>query len=140
MVRHAQACPKRLLKLIYLKNCWNSKVDFWNPAFRQKGSYKITNISMSVGKHFFSRLAHRIFLKFHMKLQWLKGKKFTESDFLKKIKNKKNKKNPPWKDFFWFKGCTRFGLYGFVKTVCLGKIWFSSYMQKISWPVRSPDF
>ena len=39
---------------------------------------------MSVGKHFFSKTAHRIFLKFLVKLGWLKGKKLTELDFWEK--------------------------------------------------------
>ena len=32
------------------------------------------------------------------------------------------------------------GLYGSAKSVCLGKIWFSSYIQKSSWPIRLQDF
>ena len=32
------------------------------------------------------------------------------------------------------------GLYGSAKSVCLGKIWFSSYIQKSSWPITLQDF
>ena len=39
---------------------------------------------MSVSKHFFSKTADRIFLKFHMKLEWPKTKELTESDFSEK--------------------------------------------------------
>ena len=42
-------------------------------------------VSMSVGKHVFSKTAHRIFLKVLMKLGCLKGKKLTEPDFWEKV-------------------------------------------------------
>ena len=41
-------------------------------------------VSMSVSKHFFSKTADSIFLKFHMKLEWPKTKELTESDFSEK--------------------------------------------------------
>ena len=33
MVRHVQECPKRLLKHIYLKNCWSCEVDYIRDPF-----------------------------------------------------------------------------------------------------------
>ena len=74
---------------------------------------------MSVGKHVFSKTAHRIFLKLLMKLVCLKGKKLTELDFWGKShfgdnaqNHSKNrvldfqKKSPLMCRFFWFKPCT----------------------------------
>ena len=74
---------------------------------------------MSVGKHVFSKTAHRIFLKLLMKLVCLKGKKLTELDFWGKSHfgdNAQNhsenrvldfqKKSPLMCRFFWFKPCT----------------------------------
>ena len=49
-----------------------------------KGSNDFT-VSISVGKHVFSKMAHRILLKLLMKLRCFKAKKLTESDFLEKI-------------------------------------------------------
>ena len=42
---HGQAYPKRLLKLIYLKNCWSSEVEFGPLPLGEKGSYEITTVS-----------------------------------------------------------------------------------------------
>ena len=75
LVKYAQANPIRLLKFIYLKNYWSSKVDFWTPAFRRKRKPMKSPlsvcqyVSMSVGKQFFSKMTHKIYLKLHMKLE-----------------------------------------------------------------------
>ena len=55
------------------------------------GSYGIITVSMSVdqyvslsvSKHFFSKTAHMIFLKFHMKLVWPKSKIWQSQIFWK---------------------------------------------------------
>ena len=81
---HGQAYPKRLLKLYISKTIVVSKLIFGPLPLVEKGSYKITIvsisvgqcISMSVGKEFFSKTAHRIFLKFYMKLDKFFGKNF----------------------------------------------------------------
>ena len=57
-----QACLKKLLKLIYLKNCWSSKVDFWTSAFRRKGSYDqlVSNTFSSKRLIGFSEISHEV--------------------------------------------------------------------------------
>ena len=100
----------------------NSNSFFIGPQFLgKKGSYDFTTVSVSVGKHVFSITVHWIFLKFVMKLGWLKGEKQTEPHFWKKnlilgtmLQNTAKigflrffKTNNPlmcW--FFWIKGCS----------------------------------
>ena len=61
-------------------------------------------VSMSVGKHIFSKSAHRISLKLLVKLGWLTGKKLTEARLLgKKCHFGDNAPNPPQnRGFFGF--------------------------------------
>ena len=53
------------------------------PPLGEKGFYDFMAVSMSLGKRVFSKVAHRIFLKFLMKLECLNCKKLTEPDFWK---------------------------------------------------------
>ena len=55
------------------------------PPLGEKGPYDFTTVSMSVGKHVFSKTAHMIFLKLPMKLGYLKAEKLTELEFWEKI-------------------------------------------------------
>ena len=48
------------------------------PTLSEKESYEIITVS----KQFLSRTAHRIFMKLHMKLWCLKGKKLTAKNTL----------------------------------------------------------
>ena len=75
---HGQACPsmsKEAFETYISQKLLSSKVAFGPLLLDEKGSYEITSmsvcqyVSMSVGKHFFSKTAHRVFLKFHMKLE-----------------------------------------------------------------------
>ena len=90
---HGQACPsmsKEAFETYISQKLLSSKVAFWTPAFGWKGilwNHQCQYVSMSVGKHFFSKTAHRVFLEFHMKLEWPKGKKNC-----KKLRIKKSKK------------------------------------------------
>ena len=64
-------------------------INYWTPAFSWKGvlwECLGQYVSVSVCQlSFFSRTAHRVFLKLCMKFWGLKGEKLTEPDFLKKI-------------------------------------------------------
>ena len=75
----------------------------------------------SVGKHGFSKMAYRIFLKLLIKLGFLNGKQLMESDFGKNLILRIMPKNPPkirfigffqkisplMYRFFEFKSCTK---------------------------------
>ena len=89
---------------------------FWTLVLGERGSYDLTSVSMSVGKHVFPKIAHRIFLKLHMKLGYLKDEKLIERVFEKKshIGDNAQKHSVFWANqkkiqidrFFGFKSCT----------------------------------
>ena len=92
--RHTQACPKRLLKFMYFKNCWSSIVDFWTTAFRQKRILEnqhclyisrsvCWHVSMSVSEHFFSKTTHMVFSEIPLKSDFSEKKKFSLGILLK---------------------------------------------------------
>ena len=85
----------------YISTCG---VCFWTPALRQKvvlWFHHCRYVSMSVGKHFLSKMAHRIFLKLLMKLRCIKGKKLTEPDFWEKFHFGNNVQEHPKIRAFW---------------------------------------
>ena len=67
--------------IMFSRNYANFTTFFEPPPFGEKGSSDFTTVSMSVGKRFFSKTVHKIFLKLLMKLGCLKGKKLEETDF-----------------------------------------------------------
>ena len=130
---------------------WTKKVRFtsfaelkekcihWTPAFWQKEVLRFQYISMWVDKCVFSKTAHSILLKFLMKFRCLKGKKWWSQIYGKKSHFGIMPKNTPKIGFFefckkkkevdWcvdFLGLNHDGIYDSVKTICVGKIWFSS--------------
>lgn len=65
---------------------------FWTPTFRPRGFYETTFVSRSMCQYvsvsvisFFSKVAHRNFLNFYIKLEGLKDQKLTETSFSEKF-------------------------------------------------------
>ena len=94
-----------------------------------------------------SKAAHRIFLRFYMKPECLKGQKLSQPSFRKspKILAEKGcfgscqKFNPlVWCTFLPQKIVHTNFLYDSVKTTCLGKSCFFSYGLNYSQPFRLP--
>ena len=75
--RHGQAClgmPKGALQKLYISKTFGVPNLIFRPLLLgEKGFYEISThcqyVSLLAGGHFFTKTAHIIFLKFHMKLQ-----------------------------------------------------------------------
>ena len=96
---------------------------FGHPPLGEKGSYNFTTVSMLLGKHVFSKMAHRIFLKRFMKLgSQIFGENLILGIMPKNIPKigfwilqKKKKKGPLMCRFFGFKSCTIMNLIILLK-------------------------
>ena len=110
------------------------------------------SVNQSVSQnHFFSKTAHRMFMKFHINFSFLKDKnvkkKYSqEKIFWEKARNIfKNRlfgvgeKIVPLMCYFWVYMMHRSCCYDSSKTACFGKIPFSSYKRKSSRPIRLQD-
>ena len=65
-------------------DCWLSRKYTGPSPSGKRGSYEIRAVCWLISNHFFSKIAHRIFHKLHMKYECLKSKKLTGLDFLEK--------------------------------------------------------